>query len=40
MQDVVVIQTADATLIARKNQEESVRRIAEELKKRKDERWS
>jgi len=36
MQDVVVIQTADATLIARKDQEESIRRITEELKKRKD----
>jgi mannose-1-phosphate guanylyltransferase len=34
LQDVVVIQTADATLIARKNQEESVRRIAEEMQKR------
>ena len=34
MHDVVVIQTADATLIARKDQEESVRCIAEELKKR------
>ena len=33
LHDVVVIQTADATLIARKEQEESVRRIAEELKK-------
>ncbi|MDR0326775.1 MAG: NTP transferase domain-containing protein [Planctomycetaceae bacterium] len=40
MHDVVVIQTADATLIARKDQEESVRRIAEELKKRNDPRWS
>ena len=40
LNDVVVIQTADATLIARKDQEESVRRIAEELKKRKDSRWS
>jgi len=39
MEDVVVIQTADATLIARKDQEESVRRIAEELNKRKDVRW-
>ena len=37
MQDVVVIQTADATLIVRKDQEESVRRIAKELKNRKDE---
>jgi mannose-1-phosphate guanylyltransferase len=37
MQNVVVIQTADATLIARKDQEESIRRIAEELKKRNDE---
>jgi mannose-1-phosphate guanylyltransferase len=40
LQDVVVIQTADATLIARKDQEESVRRIAEELKKRSDGQWS
>jgi len=40
MHDVVVIHTADATLIARKDQEESVRRIAEELKKREGERWS
>jgi mannose-1-phosphate guanylyltransferase len=40
MQDVVVIQTADATLIVRKDQEESVRRIAEELKKRNDGWWS
>ena len=40
LHDVVVIQTADATLVARKDQEESVRRIAEELKKRKNERWS
>ena len=40
LDDVVVIQTADATLIARKDQEESVRRIADELKKRKDNRWS
>ena len=40
LDDIVVIKTADATLIARKDQEESVRRIAEELKKRKEERWS
>ena len=40
LQDVVVIKTADATLIARKDQEESVRRIAEELKKGTDARWS
>jgi mannose-1-phosphate guanylyltransferase len=40
LDDVVVIQTADATLIARKDQEESVRHIAEELKKRQDARWS
>ena len=40
MQDVVVIQTADATLVARKDQEESVRRIAAELKKRDDDQWS
>jgi len=39
MHDVVVVQTADATLIARKDQEESVRRIVEELKKRDDDRW-
>jgi mannose-1-phosphate guanylyltransferase len=31
LQDIVVIQTAEATLIARKDQEESVRRIAELL---------
>ena len=40
LHDVVVIQTADATLIARKDQEESVRRIAEELKKRNGDQWS
>ena len=40
MNDVVVIQTADATLIARKDQEESVRRIAEELTKQKRDQWS
>ena len=40
MRDVVVIQTADATLIAQKDQEESVRRIVEELNQRKDARWS
>lgn len=40
MQDIIVIQTADATLIARKDQEESVRRVAEELKKRKNESWN
>ena len=44
LEDIVVIQTADATLIARKEQEESVRRIAEELRKRDasrgDGRWS
>ena len=40
LENVVVIQTADATLIARKDQEESVRRIAEELKNRKETRWS
>ena len=40
LRDVVVIQTDDATLIARKDQEESVRRIAEELKKRKKDQWS
>jgi mannose-1-phosphate guanylyltransferase len=40
IQDVVVIQTADATLIARKDQEESVRRVVEELKKQKEESWS
>jgi mannose-1-phosphate guanylyltransferase len=38
--DVVVIQTADATLIASKDQEESVRRIAEELNKRNCTQWS
>jgi len=36
LQDVVVIQTADATLIAQKDQEESVRYIADELKKRQE----
>ena len=40
MNDVVVIQAADATLIARKDQEESVRRIAEELKKQNRDQWS
>jgi mannose-1-phosphate guanylyltransferase len=40
MHDVVVIQTADATLIARKDQEESVRRIVEELKKQNRNEWS
>ena len=40
LHDVVVIQTADATLIVRKGQEESVRRIADELKKRNEEQWS
>ena len=40
LHDIVVIQTADATLIARKDQEESVRRIAEELKKKNSTRWS
>jgi len=40
LHDVVVVQTADATLIARKEQEESVRRIAEELKKQKRDQWS
>jgi mannose-1-phosphate guanylyltransferase len=39
MHDIVVIQTADATLVARKDQEESVRRIAEELKKQQREQW-
>jgi mannose-1-phosphate guanylyltransferase len=34
LHDVVVIHTADATLIARKDQEESVRRIAEELNRK------
>ena len=34
MHDVVVIQTADATLVVRKDQEESVRHIVEELKQR------
>lgn len=32
LHDIVVIQTADATLIARKDQDESVRQIVEELK--------
>ena len=32
LKDIAVIQTADATLITRKDKEESVRRIAEELK--------
>lgn len=36
LQDIVVIQTADATLIARKDQEESVRCIVDELKKRQE----
>jgi mannose-1-phosphate guanylyltransferase len=40
LHDVVVIQTADATLIAQKDQEESVRRIAEELQKRTGGQWS
>ena len=40
LNDVVVIQTAHATLIVRKDQEESVRRIVEELKQRKDDRWN
>ena len=40
MHDIVVIQTPDATLVARKDQEESVRRIAEELKKQKRDQWS
>ena len=39
LHDVVVIHTADATLIARKDQEESVRCIVEELKQRNDDRW-
>ncbi len=34
LEDLVVIQTADATLIARKDREESVRDVIEELKKR------
>ena len=40
LRDVVVVQTADATLIASKDQEESVRRVAEELKKRNLVQWS
>jgi len=40
LHDVIVIHTADATLIVRKDKEESVRRIAEELKKQDGERWS
>jgi len=39
LHDVVVIQTAEATLIARKDQEESVRHIALELKKQKRDQW-
>ena len=39
LHDVVVIQTADATLIAKKDQEESVRRIALELEKQKRDQW-
>jgi len=34
MEDVIVVQTEDATLIARKDREESVRTVIEELKKR------
>jgi mannose-1-phosphate guanylyltransferase len=34
MKDIIVIQTPDATLIARKDKEESVRNVIEELKKR------
>ena len=40
LENIVVIHTADATLIARKDQEESVRRIADELKERGECRWS
>jgi len=40
MRDIVVIQTADATLIVAKDQEESVRRIIEELNKQNLSRWS
>jgi acyl-coenzyme A synthetase/AMP-(fatty) acid ligase len=40
LRDVVVIQTSDATLIVAKDQEESVRRIVEELKKQDLSRWS
>jgi len=39
LHDVVVIQTANATLIARKDQEESVRRIVEELNKQQRDQW-
>ena len=39
LHDVVVIHTADATLFARKDQEESVRRVVEDMKKRNDGRW-
>ena len=39
LDDIVVIQTADATLVARKDQEESVRRIADELRSNSDGRW-
>lgn len=34
MEDIIVVQTEDATLIARKDREESVRNIIDELKKR------
>ena len=34
LEDLIVVQTADATLIARKDQEESVRRVIDELRKR------
>jgi mannose-1-phosphate guanylyltransferase len=33
LEDLIVVQTADATLIARKDQEESVRRVIDELRK-------
>jgi len=40
LRDIAVIQTADATLIVSKDQEESVRCVVEELKKRNLNRWS
>jgi mannose-1-phosphate guanylyltransferase len=39
MDDIIVVQTPDATLVARKNQEESVRKIIDELKKRNQTKW-
>jgi len=40
LRDVVVVQTADATLIAAKEHEESVRRIVEELKSKNLSQWN